>query len=62
MIIIKVWRHFLAKISLFFYKILYGKRLVVGRRTTWRKGFSIMISECGSVKIGGVYSLTTIVQ
>jgi acetyltransferase-like isoleucine patch superfamily enzyme len=52
MIIIKAWRHILAYISLLFYKLIFAGKLYVGKGTTWRKGFSLMIAPNGKVSIG----------
>lgn len=52
MIFIKAWRHIIAYISMLIYKIIFRKRLFVGKKTTWRKGFSLMISQQGMVSIG----------
>lgn len=49
---IKAWRHILASLKYMFYKLIYGKRLNIGKKTTWRKNFSIMISNKGSISIG----------
>lgn len=49
--LMKAWYHFKAKIKKISYKIIYGKRLKVGKGTTWRHGFHITI-EGGQVEIG----------
>lgn len=49
--LMKAWYHFKAKIKKITYKIIYGKRLRVGKGTTWRHGFHITI-EGGEVEIG----------
>lgn len=49
--LMKAWYHFKAKIKKLVYKIIYGKRLKVGKGTTWRHGFHITI-EGGQVEIG----------
>ena len=52
MVFIKAWKHIIAYISMLIYKIIFGKRLFIGKRTTWRKGFSLMISPQGMISIG----------
>lgn len=49
--LMKAWYHFKAKIKKLSYKIIYGKRLKIGKGTTWRHGFHITI-EGGQVEIG----------
>ena len=49
--LMKAWYHFKANIKKFIYKIMYGKRLKIGKGTTWRHGFHITI-EGGQVEIG----------
>ena len=49
--LMKAWYHFKAKIKKITYKIIYGKRLKIGKGTTWRHGFHITI-EGGQVEIG----------
>ena len=49
--LMKAWYHFKAKIKKLVYKVIYGKRLKVGKGTTWRHGFHITI-EGGQVEIG----------
>lgn len=50
--IIAGWYHLLAKIRLIVFKILFGNRLIIGRKTTWRKGFSILVNKGAKIKIG----------
>lgn len=52
MIFIKTLRHIIAFIKILFYRLIYGKRIYFGKKTTFRKDFSLMIGENGSVKIG----------
>ncbi len=47
----KAWYHFKANIKKILYKIIYGKRLRIGKGTTWRHGFHITV-EGGQVEIG----------
>lgn len=49
--LMKAWYHFKAKIKKLTYKLMYGKRLQIGKKTTWRHGFHITI-EGGQVEIG----------
>ena len=49
--LMKAWYHFKARIKKLVYKIIYGKRLQIGKGTTWRHGFHITI-EGGEVEIG----------
>ena len=47
----KAWYHFKAIIKKVLYKLIYGKRVQIGKGTTWRHGFHITI-EGGEVEIG----------
>ena len=49
--LMKAWYHFKARIKKLVYKIIYGRRLKIGKGTTWRHGFHITI-EGGQVEIG----------
>ena len=49
--LMKAWYHFKAKIKKIVYKLIYGKRVQIGKGTTWRHGFHITI-EGGEVEIG----------
>ena len=49
--LMKAWYHFKAKIKKILYKLIYGKRVQIGKGTTWRHGFHITI-EGGQVEIG----------
>ena len=49
--LMKAWYHFKAKIKKIVYKLIYGKRVQIGKGTTWRHGFHITI-EGGQVEIG----------
>ena len=49
--LMKAWYHFKARIKKLVYKIIYGRRLRIGKGTTWRHGFHITI-EGGQVEIG----------
>ena len=36
----------------FFYKMIYGKKIKIGKRVTWRRGFSIMKMPDAVINIG----------
>ena len=52
MLLLKLCYHISAAVSKLFYKLIYGKRLKIGKITTWRRQLSIMISKEGRVEIG----------
>ena len=52
MILLKLCYHISAAVSKLFYKLIYGRRLKIGKNTTWRRQLSIMISKEGRVEIG----------
>lgn len=52
MLFLKVVYHIHFYLQFMFFKIIYGKRILVGSKSTWRKGMSIMIAEKGQVVIG----------
>ena len=52
MIIVKVWCYFRAILQKIFYKIIYGNKLKIGKRVTWRRGFSIMKMSDAFIQIG----------
>ena len=49
---LKVIFHLNAIIQYGFLKILYGSRFTIGKHTTWRKHFSVMVDVDAKVKIG----------
>lgn len=49
---LKAIYHLNAIIQYVFLKLLYGSSFVLGRRTTWRKRFSVMIDKEAKVEIG----------
>lgn len=49
--ILKAWYHFKAAVKKVMFKIVFGKRIKIGRGTTWREGFHISI-EGGEIEIG----------
>lgn len=52
MLILKIWLHICAELEKRFYKLIYGKKLKIGRSVTWRNNFTVMIAETGMVEIG----------
>lgn len=50
--VIKLWCHMKAGIKKIAYKMIFGKRLKIGKGTTWRHGFHIAIEDNGRVEIG----------
>ena len=52
MIILKAWYHVCMYLKYIVYKLIYTDRFVLGKGTTWRKGFSLMIDKSACVKIG----------
>ena len=52
MIILKLYYHLNAYLKTGFYKLLFGKKFKVGKSLTFRKGFSLIIEEAGSIRIG----------
>jgi len=51
MILLKIIFHINAIAARIFYKIIYGKSLKIGKGTTFRKGFSLIIMK-GKIVIG----------
>lgn len=49
---IKLWCHFTALLQFGFYKLVYGGSLKIGKKVTWRRGFSIMKDKAAVVAIG----------
>lgn len=52
MIIIKSIRHISAIFHLLLLKLIYGKRLLTGKRLSFRKNFNVMIGPEGRITIG----------
>lgn len=50
--IVKCWYHIKAVIKKAVYKLVFGKKLKIGKHTTWRDGFHIAIEGDGKVEIG----------
>lgn len=51
MYVLKVFWHLNALIKIFFYKIIFGSKLKMGKNITFRKGFSLLV-DGGKVSIG----------
>ena len=51
MVILKILYHIRTILITFCFKVLYGKRFCVGKKTSFRKGFSVVI-DGGKIKIG----------
>lgn len=47
-----IFKLILNKIQIFYFKLKYGKRLKIGKRVRFRKGFRLFISDDGYVEIG----------
>lgn len=52
MLLIKVWYHFMAIIQTWLLKLLYGKSLLIGKKVTWRRNFSVMKASTAKIEIG----------
>lgn len=52
MIVLKSWYHFCFFIKCFFLKAIYGKQIIIGKNTTWRKSLSVMIDKDAKLTIG----------
>lgn len=52
MIVIKAWYHFSTIVKKFFLYLIYGSKLKIGKKTTWRRGFSIMKTPEAIINIG----------
>ena len=50
--LIKLWCRMKAVAKKFIYKVLFGKKLKIGKGTTWRHGFHIAIEGNGKIEIG----------
>ena len=49
---IKIWCHIKAMIKKIVYKIVFGRKLQIGKGTTWRHDFHIAIEGKGKIEIG----------
>lgn len=52
MLLIKLWYHIVSAVQRMFYYAIYGAKLKIGKRTTWRKNFSIMKTSDAIIEIG----------
>lgn len=52
MLIFKILCHLMAVIWKFYYKIIYGQHLQMGKNFQFRKGFSLLLDKRGHVAIG----------
>lgn len=52
MILIKIWFHIMALLKKIFYKVIYRKKLKIGKKVTWRRDFLLMIESNAKVIIG----------
>lgn len=50
--VIKLWCHILAFMKKILYKLVFGRKLKIGKGTTWRHGFHIAIEGDGKIEIG----------
>jgi acetyltransferase-like isoleucine patch superfamily enzyme len=50
--IFKLWYHVVAAIQKTLFKLVYGRSLKIGKGSTWRGGFSLMIDQGAQVNIG----------
>lgn len=48
----KLWYHIIARINYILYKCLYKGKFTVGKHTTWRRHFSVMIYKDAQIEIG----------
>jgi acetyltransferase-like isoleucine patch superfamily enzyme len=51
MLMLKIIYHIQAIVKIFFYNLIYGKRLNIGKGVTFRKGFSLLIGKEGEIQI-----------
>ena len=49
--ILKLWYHICTLIKKIGFKVIYGKRFFSGKRTHWRKDFSVMLDKDASLII-----------
>lgn len=52
MTVLKIIYHINAYIKFIIFKFLYGTKVSIGEKTTWRKGFIITIDKNGKVVVG----------
>lgn len=52
MIFFKLYYHLVALFKISFYKLIFGRKFIVEKHLTFRKGFTLIIEGDGYVKIG----------
>ena len=52
MYILKLRFHIIAFIKVLIYKLLFGKKFIIGKKSTFRRNFHVMIEDNGKVQIG----------
>lgn len=50
--LLKVKYHLAAAFRILLFKVLFGSRLKIGKRTTFRRFFNIYLGESGTIQIG----------
>lgn len=56
MLILKIMYHLIAFIKKIFFKLIFGKHVMFGYGSKFRKGFSLAIEQNGFIKIGDYVS------
>jgi len=51
-IILKIWYHIWAIMKKIALKMIYGRKLLIGKNVTWRRDFSVMKSKSAIIEIG----------
>lgn len=46
------WWHFLAVLKKTFFRVIFGSRFRIGKKTTFRKQFSVVVGKDGKITIG----------
>jgi len=52
MYLLKIRFHIVAFIKVLIYKLLFGKKFIIGKKSTFRRNFHVMIEDNGKVQIG----------
>lgn len=52
MILFKIYYHLVAILKKILFSIVYNKHIKFGKKTTFRKGFSLVIEDNGKIEIG----------
>lgn len=47
-----IWYHSKALLKRVYFKLVYGKKLKLGLKTTWRRNFSVLIEKNAHIEIG----------